>query len=344
MSAESGQDSDYDGAWKDAWQVHLRPLMCHYFPKVAERIDWSVPPVWADKEISQVLAVHQKRNKSVDLLVKVQLRDGESCYLFLHIEIQTSFESNYEARIQLYNQGLSWALQQQVVTLVVLADLNEKWDPSEYRFDLADFHSRTRFPTCKLIHRLKNEWSDDQTLPVLLARAQMEALRTASEPEKRYLAKWELVRGLYNLGYGEKEIRELFRLIDWMMHLRPNLEEQFRHDLHAFEEQQKMPYITSIERLAKKEGLNEGMEKGMEKGIEKGIKKGMKTGMKRGVERGMSKSALLVMAGQFGKLPSDITDMTNRLTLSQLESLMKQIPKALTLHDARQLLTDLLGE
>ena len=93
-----------------------------------------------------------------------------------------------------------------------------------------------------------------------------------------------------------------------------------------------MPYITSIERLAKKEGLNEGMEKGIRKG------------MKRGVERGMSKSALLVMAGQFGKLPSDITDMTNRLTLSQLESLMKKLPKALTLHEARQLLTDLLGE
>ena len=93
-----------------------------------------------------------------------------------------------------------------------------------------------------------------------------------------------------------------------------------------------MPYITSIERLAKKEGLNEGMEKGIRKG------------MKRGVERGMSKSALLVMEGQFGKLPGDIAEMTNRLTRSQLESLIKQVPKIRSIDEARRLLTDLLGE
>ena len=61
----------------------------------------------------------------------------------------------------------------------------------------------------------------------VVARAQIEALRTAGDPEGRYRAKWLLVRGLYDLGYNAQQVREIFRLIDWMMHLRVDLETQF---------------------------------------------------------------------------------------------------------------------
>jgi hypothetical protein len=105
-----------------------------------------------------------------------------------------------------------------------------------------------------LIDKLESEWRNDSSLPVLLARAQVEALRTAGDAEGRYRAKWLLVRGLYDLGYNAQEVRELFRLIDWMMHLRVDLDEQFRAELTAFEEQGKMPYVTSIERLAEVRG------------------------------------------------------------------------------------------
>jgi hypothetical protein len=80
-------------------------------------------------------------------------------------------------------------------------DLDEAWRPTEYAFRLGDFESRLRFPTCKLIDKLDTEWRDDHSLPVQVARAQIEALRTASAPEGRYLAKWRLVRNLYELGY-----------------------------------------------------------------------------------------------------------------------------------------------
>ena len=35
-----------------------------------------------------------------------------------------------------------------------------------------------------------------------------------------YQAKWQLVRNLYEIGCNADQVRELFRLIDWMMHLR----------------------------------------------------------------------------------------------------------------------------
>jgi hypothetical protein len=85
----------------------------------------------------------------------------------------------------------------------------------------------------------------------------MAALQTAGDPEGRYRAKWLLVRGLYDLGYNATRVREIFRLIDWMMHLQIDLDERFRQELYSFEETRTMPYVTSIERLAKAEGKAE---------------------------------------------------------------------------------------
>ncbi len=86
------------------------------------------------------------------------------------------------------------------------------------------------------------------------ARAQIAALRTAGDPEGRYRAKWQLVRNLYEIGYNAEQVREMFGLIDWMMHLRVDLEKRFKQELDEFEESQQMPYVTSVERIAKAEG------------------------------------------------------------------------------------------
>jgi hypothetical protein len=37
-----------------------------------------------------------------------------------------------------------------VITLVVLADLDDAWRPIEYAFRLGDFENCLRFPVCKL--------------------------------------------------------------------------------------------------------------------------------------------------------------------------------------------------
>ena len=55
------------------------------------------------------------------------------------------------------------------------------------------------------------------------------------------------------------EVRELFRLLDWMLQLPEELEQQFRQDFEQFEEERRMPYVTSIERLAREEGREEGL-------------------------------------------------------------------------------------
>ena len=192
------------------------------------------------------------------MLAKVRLRAGGEQWILLHLEVQSGREAGFEFRIARYHSGLFWIYDQRVVTLVVLADLDEHWRPSEDVFRVADFESHLRFPVCKLIDKLDGEWREDHSLPVQIARAQIEALRTAGDAEGRYRAKWRLVRNLYGLGYNADKVREIFRLIDWMMSLPEDLSGNFGQELNALEESLNMPYVTSVERIAEARGKVEG--------------------------------------------------------------------------------------
>ncbi len=79
------------------------------------------------------------------------------------------------------------------------------------------------------------------------------------------------MQGLYDRGLSRDEVRQLFRLIDWMLQLPEELEGNFQQEMLTFEEERKMPYVTSIERLAIKKGREEGRQEGIIAGLLEGI-------------------------------------------------------------------------
>ncbi len=66
---------------------------------------------------------------------------------------------------------------------------------------------------------------------------------------------------LYDFGYNAGEVREIFRLIDWMMSLPEDLSRKFEEDLVALEESLNMPYVTSVERIAEARGKHGGRQR-----------------------------------------------------------------------------------
>src|SRR5207302_548484 len=64
-----------------------------------------------------------------------------------------------------------------------------------------------------------------------------------------------------------QDILELFRFIDWLLVLPGELERAFRAELQSWEEERMKPYVTSIERLGREDGLKEGIQRGLEQGL-----------------------------------------------------------------------------
>ena len=78
--------------------------------------------------------------------------------------------------------------------------------------------------------------------------------------KKKSTVKWELIRQCYERGYTKKRIDALLKFIDWLIHIPDDLNKQLTKKISKLEEEYKMPYVTSWEKIAKKEGEKIGEE------------------------------------------------------------------------------------
>jgi hypothetical protein len=90
--------------------------------------------------------------------------------------------------------------------------------------------------------------------------AHLKARQTHADPAGRHAWKVRLVRNLYERGFNARDVRELFRVIDWMMELPPALERVFWGEVAQLQEERRMSFITTPQRLGRREGLREGIE------------------------------------------------------------------------------------
>ena len=83
----------------------------------------------------------------------------------------------------------------------------------------------------------------------------------------------KLVRELYKRGYDLEDVLELFRFINWLLVLPEEMTKSFRQGIEEIEQESKMKYVTSIERLARQEGLRDGRQEGLRDGRQEGLRK-----------------------------------------------------------------------
>ena len=94
--------------------------------------------------------------------------------------------------------------------------------------------------------------------------AHLKAQKTQGDPADRKAWKIRVVRGLFEQGFSRKDVRKLFRLVDWLMVLPEPLSDSFQEDIAKIEEENRMPFITSTERVWLRRGLREGIQSGLE--------------------------------------------------------------------------------
>ncbi|MGH7140372.1 MAG: hypothetical protein ACREHD_31945, partial [Pirellulales bacterium] len=146
--------------------------------------------------------------------------------------------------------------------------------------------------------------------------------------------------GLYERRLSKEDIRELFRLLDWIMDLPHDLQVRFREDVHQYEQEKRMPYLSSLERMGLEEGLKRGREQGREEGHEEGHAEGRAKGREEGRKEGLRaarEGITLALEAKFGppgrKLMTRVRQISN---VAELRRLAKIIKTSKTAEDVRR--------
>ncbi|MCI0458307.1 MAG: hypothetical protein L0Z62_15190 [Gemmataceae bacterium] len=258
--------TDYDSPWKEALDLYFEQCLAFFFPQAHADIDWGRGYETLDKEFQQVVRAAEQGRRYVDKLVKVWLKSGEEQWLLIHVEVQTSREGEFPKRMYVYNYRIFDRYDREVVSLAILGDDDPNWRPDHFGHQRWGCSAGLRFPVVKLLDYAAHEQAlEAHPNPfAMVVLAHLKTLETRQNPADRQAWKVRLVKGLYERGLNAKDVRQLIRFIDWVMDLPPVLERLVREEIHRYEEEKRMPFMTSFERFARTEELLAGIELGLE--------------------------------------------------------------------------------
>ena len=168
----------------------------------------------------------------------------------------------------------------------------------------------------------KNKLSSPQfqgkTLTISIS-TQLAAHDTEYDLEALYTARLALCRRLYEEGFSEKDVVSIHGIIDRLMILPRPLMVRFRQDLLTIEKEKNMPYVDTLTRMSREEGLEEGLKVGREEGRTEGRQEGSLAQARE--------SVIEALEIRFGDISADLRERIN--ALDNLRTLKAQLRRAI---------------
>ena len=261
--AKKGNDrADQDSPWKLILRQYFQQAIEFFFPNIAEQIDWTVPVEFLDKEYQQLTPDSEIGKRLADQLVKVYQKGGNSIILLIHLEVQAEPEDIFPERIFTYLIRIFDYFHQPPISLVILCDSDSDWRPNQYRFTTFGSDLEFNFTAVKLLD-YASQWDElevSHNVFAAVVMAHLKAQETKNNPKQRKQLKLILIKRLYEQGYDRSAILNLFRFTDWLLILPEELKRSFWQELRVYEEEQRMPYITSVEEIGYERGSEEMRE------------------------------------------------------------------------------------
>ncbi|MCY7406271.1 MAG: DUF4351 domain-containing protein [Alkalinema sp. CAN_BIN05] len=328
MAKKGNNRSDQDSPWKLILRQYFQEAIEFFFADIAEQIDWTKPIAFLDKEFQQLTPNSEIGKRFADQLVKVYQKGGNSIILLIHLEVQAEPEDIFPERIFTYLIRIFDYFHQAPISLVILCDSDKDWRPSEYNFTTLGSSLQFNFTSVKLLDYAA-DWEEleaSQNVFATVVMTHLKAQETKNRPTARKQWKLTLVKRLYERGYARSAILSLFTFVDWIMILPEAAKVEFWQELKVYEEQRKMPYITSVEQIGYDRGVEAEAERSQERLLEaqrlsqERLLEAQRSSQERLLE---AQRSLLIrqLTRKIGFMSINAIDRINILPIDQLESL-----------------------
>lgn len=255
---------EFDSPWKEVIEGYFGQFLHFYFPQVFAEVDWNQPYLFLDKELLAVGRDAEIGTRYVDKLARVTRRDGSSEWIYLHLEVQGAPQEKFAERMFVYHYRLYDRYRQPIVSLALLTDDRASWRPDTFGYDVCGCQLRLHFPVAKLVDWIgaDERLADSRNPFAFITRVHLNTRSTRNKLADRYATKRQLLLDLRRYGWEKQVVLDLYRILDWMMHLPDDLEREFWGDVLTVEENEEMTYVTSFERI----GFGRGFDKGLVEG------------------------------------------------------------------------------
>ncbi len=296
----------YDSPWKEAIEHYFQEFIAFFFPDAYRSVDWSKEHIFLDQELRAIVQDAELGTRFVDKLVRVTELSGSESWIYIHVEVQGTRQTEFSKRMFVYNYRIFDRYEKPVASLAVLADQHKHWKQTSYGYNVLGCRLTLDFPVAKLTdydEKLDELLASENAFGLITA-AHILTRKTRKKHQERYEAKLLLIKILYQRHWDKQRVINLLTVVDWLMTLPAWLDTKVWQEIETIEEHKNMKYITSIERI----GIAKGRVEGRIEGRVEGRVEGESKLLKRQLER------------RFGALPAWAIELLSNANEPSLEA------------------------
>jgi len=255
--------AEMDGGWKHLIEDDLEPFLEFFFPDVWMGVDFTAERQFLDKALVKLTADATIGTREADKLVELRTNSEPPEPVLVHIEVQAQADAEFAERMHRYHDRIRDHFDKPVVSLAVLVDGDPGFRPDRYRYERFGCRQDFQFPMVKLLdYRSEAQLQADPSLFAFASLVQLRKIQAGANVERRYEFKLELATQLYQPGQQREDVLKRLRFMDFILKLPRPLAIRYRQEIDRIEEEHHMPYMTSMEQLAREEGRDEGRDEG----------------------------------------------------------------------------------
>lgn len=264
--------SDFDHPWKHAFAYYLRDFLELCLPHIAQEIHWSKGYQSLEKELIAITRDAEVGHCVVDKLIRVSKKENNAIPLLIHLEVEGSAAYKLPKRMMIYRYRIYDVHHLPIISIAILIDEDPKFRVDQYREECFGTYQEIHYLVVKLLdyQRKRQELEETNNRFAVILLAQLTVLETKKDMNARLNAKLTLMRSLYKKNYKKQDIIQLYILVDWIITLPEELVVEYEQALKQFEEERRMGYITTFERLGIEKGYQQGLTQGLEQGLNQG--------------------------------------------------------------------------
>ncbi len=121
MANKKDKKHNHDGHWKFIIDGHFEKFIEFFMPDLYPYIDFSRKPDSLEKELLKISMDEKKKGTVInDKLMKIYLKDGNSCWILIHIEVQSSNEKEFPSRMHKYYYRIKDKYEHRKITAIAI--------------------------------------------------------------------------------------------------------------------------------------------------------------------------------------------------------------------------------
>lgn len=238
------KETNYDFRWKEIIEALFEDFVAYFMPSFYPKVDFKKGVEFLDKELQELVGTYGKKGYIVtDKLVKVHLKDGSIKWLVIHIEIQSTDESNFSERMFVYFSRLYEKYNKRIIAIAVYTGAKVPKNYDEFVYELEETKLTYQFAAYRAKEKSTKELKASNNPFALAVLAGKYVQQTKQEELSLYRAKLELVRLARDKNYDSQRIKALIKFIVYLIEL-PTSEIKFQKQVRKMINSENMERVT----------------------------------------------------------------------------------------------------